>query len=449
MRPTQPMLSVMPGARAGCETSGNANAQTSALARYPIIRRNGSVVPFEPDKIAAAMMKAFLAVYSTQDAASTSVRETVDDLTQGVIRALVRSRPSGGTFHIEDMPAQATDMPLLHAMDGGNKVALDLRNLQALTEAACADLGAQVIPDPIVAETCRNRYDGVPIDEVYKASILAALTLIEKEPDHTYATARLQLHTVRREVLGEEVSQEKTTTRYAGYFPQFTAKGVKNELLDERLQQFDLARLGAALKPERNLKFDYLGLQTLYARYFLHLRKQRVELPQAFFMRFALNEINRNERAIEFHELLSSFDFMSGTPTLFNAGTLRSQLSSCCLTAVFDGLGGIYDATQEKALLSKFAGGLGARTEDHLLPVHHERQARREIHRRSRQDERGFIGRRCSTSADGHITGHGHQVLRHQRFGLRGLPIGTPPKCFNRFDANSMQLSNTNLPRCE
>ncbi|HAL36914.1 MAG TPA: ribonucleoside-diphosphate reductase subunit alpha, partial [Polaromonas sp.] len=255
------------------------------------------------------------------------------------------------------------DAPLLHVMDGGKKIALDVRNLQALIEAACANLGAEVKPDPIVAETMRNLYDGVPIDEVYKASILAARTLIEKDPDYTYATARLLMHTIRKEVLGEEVSQEEMVTRYAEYFPKFIAKGVQNELLDEKLQQFDLARLGAALKPERDLKFDYLGLQTLFDRYFLHVRKQRIELPQAFFMRVAmglsLNEINREERAIEFYEILSSFDFMSSTPTLFNAGTLRSQLSSCYLTTVADDLGGIYDAIKENALLSKFAGGLG------------------------------------------------------------------------------------------
>jgi ribonucleoside-diphosphate reductase alpha chain len=171
------------------------------------------------------------------------------------------------------------------------------------------------------------------------------------------------MHTIRREVLGEEVTHEEMQTRYADYFPAFIAKGVQNELLDEKLQQFDLERLGAALKPERDLQFDYLGLQTLFDRYFLHVRKQRIELPQAFFMRVAmglsLNEINREERAIEFYELLSSFDFMSSTPTLFNAGTLRSQLSSCYLTTVADDLGGIYDAIKENALLSKFAGGLG------------------------------------------------------------------------------------------
>jgi ribonucleoside-diphosphate reductase alpha chain len=374
------------------------DSASNPLADYQIIRRNGAVVPFEPGKIVVAMMKAFLAVHGTQGAASASVREMVDGLTQTVIRALMRSRPSGGTFHIEDVQdqvelglmrgghheiarayvlyrekrtqerarqPQATprETPLLHVIDGGQKVALDLSQLQALIEASCAGLGSDVQAAPIVHETMRNLYDGVPIEEVYKASILAARTLIEKDPDYTYATARLLMHTIRKEVLGEEVSQEEMASRYAAYFPKFIAKGVHHELLDEKLQQFDLARLGAALKPERDLKFDYLGLQTLYDRYFLHLRKQRIELPQAFFMRVAmglsLNEINREERAIEFYEVLSSFDFMSSTPTLFNAGTLRSQLSSCYLTTVADDLGGIYDAIKENALLSKFAGGLG------------------------------------------------------------------------------------------
>ncbi len=378
--------------------AGSHSAQPNPLTHYQIIRRNGAVVPFEPNKIAVAMMKAFLAVHGTQGAASASVRETVDGLTQAVMRALMRSRPGGGTFHIEDVQDQVelglmrgghheiarayvlyrekrtqerarqpqapvSQAPQLHVLDGGQKVMLDIGKLQALIEASCAGLGAEIKPDPIVAETMRNLYDGVPIDEVYKASILAARTLIEKDPDYTYATARLLLHTIRREVLGEEVVQEDMGTRYAEYFPQFIAKGVANELLDERLQQFDLERLGAALKPERDLKFDYLGLQTLFDRYFLHVRKQRIELPQAFFMRVAmglsLDEIDREARAIEFYEIMSSFDFMSSTPTLFNAGTLRSQLSSCYLTTVADDLGGIYDAIKENALLSKFAGGLG------------------------------------------------------------------------------------------
>jgi ribonucleoside-diphosphate reductase alpha chain len=252
---------------------------------------------------------------------------------------------------------------VLTVIDRGQRVPLDEGRLQSLIESACVGLGADVKPDPILAETRRNLYDGVPIDEVYKASILAARTLIEKEPAYTRATARLLLHTIRREIVGEELTQAEMVARYAEYFPAYVKKGVDAELLDERLAQYDLARLGAALKAERDLQFDYLGLQTLYDRYFLHIDEIRIEMPQAFFMRvamgLALNEIDREARAIEFYEALSSFDFMSSTPTLFNSGTRRSQLSSCYLTTVADDLDGIYEALKENALLSKYAGGLG------------------------------------------------------------------------------------------
>ncbi|WP_298826494.1 ribonucleoside-diphosphate reductase subunit alpha [uncultured Piscinibacter sp.] len=374
------------------------SAAASAYQGYQIIRRNGAVVAFEPNKIAVALMKAFLAVHGTQGAASASVRETVDGLTEAVVRALLRSRPGGGTFHIEDVqdhvelglmrgghhevarayvlyrerraqerarqvqravPAE----PVLHVTDNGQRVPLDFGRLQALVESACAGLGADVKAEPVIAETRRNLYDGVPIGEVHKAAILAARTLIEKDPGYTRATARLLLHTIRREILGEEVTHEQMHSRYAEYFPGFIRKGVQAELLDERLLQFDLAKLGAALKADRDLQFDYLGLQTLFDRYFLHVDEARIELPQAFFMRvamgLALGEIDREARAIEFYEVLSSFDFMSSTPTLFNSGTRRSQLSSCYLTTVSDDLEGIYEALKENALLSKFAGGLG------------------------------------------------------------------------------------------
>ena len=377
---------------------GGAAAATTAYTGYQIIRRNGAVVSFEPNKIAVALMKAFLAVHGTQGAASASVRETVDRLTESVVRALLRSRPGGGTFHIEDVqdhvelglmrsghhevarayvlyrerrtqerarqtkPVEVRPAEL-HVIDGGQRVPLDIDALRGLVESACADLGPEVTAEPIMAETRRNLYDGVPIDEVYKAAILAARTLIEKDPSYTRATARLLLHTIRREVLGGEVTQGEMCTRYAEYFAQFIKKGVQAELLDDKLQQFDLARLGAALDASRDLQFDYLGLQTLYDRYFLHIEEARIEMPQAFFMRVAmglsLGEIDREARAIEFYNVLSSFDFMSSTPTLFNAGTRRSQLSSCYLTTVADDLDGIYEALKENALLSKFAGGLG------------------------------------------------------------------------------------------
>ncbi len=374
------------------------DADEAAYDGYQIIRRNGAVVGFAPTKIAVALMKAFLAVHGTQGAASASVRETVEQLTETVVRALLRSRPGGGTFHIEDVqdqvelslmrgghhevarayvlyrerraqerarrPEPAVAAPAATMVtDRGQRVPLDVAALTALVESACAGLGADVVAAPILAETQRNLYDGVPIDEVYKAAILAARTLIEKQPAYTRATARLLLHTIRREVLGDDVAPHAIAERYAEHLPQYVRLGVRAELLDDRLLQYDLERLGAALDASRDLQFDYLGLQTLYDRYFLHIDERRIELPQSFFMRVAMglavNEIDREARAIEFYDVLSRFDFMSSTPTLFNSGTRRSQLSSCYLTTVSDDLEGIYEALKENALLSKFAGGLG------------------------------------------------------------------------------------------
>ncbi len=370
-------------------------------ADYKIIRRNGAVVGFEPDKIAVAMTKAFLAVSGNTAAASAGIRDKVQALTQSVVNSLMRRHPAGGTFHIEDVQDQVelammragehqvarsyvlyrderarerakrvqeaveAQKPKIHVMIGGAKEPLDTDRLEALITSACENLhdGADVDPKKILDATLRDLYDGVPIEEVHKCAILAARMLIEQDPDYTYVTARLLLHTIRREVLGEEVTQAEMSTRYAEYFPTFISQGVKAQLLDERLNSYDLKRLGAALKPQRDLQFNYLGLQTLYDRYFLHIRDHRIELPQAFYMRvamgLALNEINREDRAIEFYNVLSTFDFMSSTPTLFNSGTQRSQLSSCYLTTVADDLDGIYEAIKENALLSKFAGGLG------------------------------------------------------------------------------------------
>jgi ribonucleoside-diphosphate reductase alpha chain len=383
-------------------TAGGAMA--TSLADYKIIRRNGSVVGFEPSKIAVAMTKAFLAVRGGQGAASAAVREQVEKLTAHAVAALLRRQPAGGTFHIEEVQDQvelalmrdgahevarayvlyrerraqeraakareqvtpAAAKPQFTMLENGSRVPLDLPRVRALIESACVNLGEQVSAAAILAETVKNLYDGVPLDEVYKSAILAARALIEQDPAYAYVTARLLLHTVRREVLGEEVTQaqmEGEGGRYAEYFPQFIKYGIEAELLDDKLGLFDLRKLAQALKPERDLQFNYLGLQTLYDRYFLHHQGRRFELPQAFFMRvamgLALNEVDREARAIEFYEVLSSFDFMSSTPTLFNSGTRHSQLSSCYLSTVSDDLDGIYEAIKENALLAKYAGGLG------------------------------------------------------------------------------------------
>ncbi len=369
---------------------------------YKLIRRNGAVVSFEPNKIAVAMTKAFLAVNGGQGAGSARVREIVEQLTQNVVRALVRSRPNGGTFHIEDVQdhvelalmrsgehevarayvlyrekrtqerAQANAQAVarvqeagvsFNVTDNGVTYQLDLAALHALIDNACSGLGKAVSAEPILKETLKNLYDGVPMTQVYDSAILAARTLIEKDPAYSQVTARILLHTIRKEILGAEVTQTEMATKYAEYFPKFIARGIEAELLDEKLATYDLARLGAALDASRDFQFNYLGLQTLYDRYFLHVDEVRIEMPQAFFMRvamgLALEEKDREARAIEFYQLLSSFDFMSSTPTLFNSGTRRSQLSSCYLTTVSDDLEGIYEALKENALLSKFAGGLG------------------------------------------------------------------------------------------
>ena len=380
------------------DEDGLSRVFATSFADYKLIRRNGAVVGFEPCKIAVAMTKAFLAVRGSQAAASSAVREQIEKLTSSVVQALLRRQPAGGTFHIEDVQDQvelslmrdgAHDIarayvlyrekraqerarqnkertpaePQLSMIDNGHRVPLDLGRIKAMVDSACVGLTEFVSAEAIVAETLKNLYDGVPLDEVVKSAILAARALIEKDPAYSYVTARLLLHTVRREVLGEEVAQEGMAARYAEYFPGFVRYGIDAELLDERLGQFDLPRLAGALKPERDLQFNYLGLQTLYDRYFLHHDGRRFELPQAFFMRvamgLALNEVDREARAIEFYEVLSSFDFMSSTPTLFNSGTRHSQLSSCYLSTVSDDLDGIYEAIKENALLAKYAGGLG------------------------------------------------------------------------------------------
>ena len=368
----------------------------SAYADYKVIRRNGAVVGFEPAKISVAMTKAFLAVNGSQGAASARIRETVAGLTDNVVAALLRRHPQGGTFHIEDIQdqvelalmrsgehdvarayvlyreerakaraqekAHAKGSPELHVVENGERKLLDRERLQRLVEAACEGL-PDAQPAAILEATLRDLYDGVPMSEVRKSSVLAARALIEKDPAYSFVTARLLLDTIRLEVLGEPVGQAEMTTRYASYFPQFIEKGIAVELLDPALGKFDLVRLGNALQARRDLQFGYLGLQTLYDRYFLHSGGRRIELPQAFFMRvamgLALREKDREARAIEFYDVLSSFDFMSSTPTLFNSGTLRSQLSSCYLTTVSDDLDGIYEAIKENALLAKYAGGLG------------------------------------------------------------------------------------------
>ena len=249
--------------------------------------------------------------------------------------------------------------------DNGKTRPLDLGKVAALVQESCEGLGRAVDPNVIMQATLKDLYEGVPVDEVRKSLILSARAMIEKDPAYSYVTARLLLHTLRLETVGEELTQADMKTRYAEVFPLLIKKGIDAELLDERIGNYDLKSLGAALDPKRDFKFGYLGLQILYDRYFLHVQGTRIELPQTFFMRVAMGlalnepEAQREARAIEFYNVLSSFDFMSSTPTLFNSATRRSQLASCYLTTVADDLDGIYEAIKENAMLQKYAGGIG------------------------------------------------------------------------------------------
>jgi ribonucleoside-diphosphate reductase alpha chain len=384
------------------ETGSAMPSADPRFAQYKVIRRNGAVVGFEPAKITIAMTKAFLAVNGGQGAASARVRDEVVKLTDAVVNALMKRKPEGGAIHIEEIQDQV-ELALMRGgehevarayvlyrerrsqeraqeksqkrgkpeaveiivVDNGVSKPLDLERLTALVKESCEGL-AGVSAERILKATLKDLYNGVPMDEVRKCVILAARTLIEKDPAYSFVTARLLLDSLRYEALGEEAAQHDMAAKYAEYFPRFVQHGVKIGLLNEALLHYDMKVLGAALKPERDLQFGYLGLQTLYDRYFLvdqYVGGRRFELPQCFFMRvamgLALNEVEREARAIEFYNVLSTFDFMSSTPTLFNSGTHRSQLSSCYLTTVSDDLDGIYEAIKENALLSKFAGGLG------------------------------------------------------------------------------------------
>jgi len=377
--------------------------------QHQVIRRNGKVTGFDESKIAVAITKAFLAVEGGHAAASRRIHDIVQELSGQVSENLFRRAGTGSiTVHIEDIqdqvelalmrgghhkvarayvlyrekqsekraaeaakkkPAAAKAAEVLHVTRAdGTRVPLDEARMATVVDEACRGLD-EVEGAKVLAEARRNLFDGVAEKDVGTALVMAARVLIEQEPNYSQVTARLLMDNLRREALTflaglpQTATQAEMGERYPEYFEAYIKRAAQLELVDSELTRYDLDALGKALKPERDLQFTYLGLQTLYDRYFIHSGGTRFELPQAFFMRvamgLAINEVDREARAIEFYELLSAFDFMSSTPTLFNSGTLRPQLSSCYLTSVPDDLDGIFGAIKDNALLSKFAGGLG------------------------------------------------------------------------------------------
>ncbi len=406
---TEVSLTTKPKPSTNTAKLDNNNLSATAPGQIRIIKRNGTVVTYDESKIAIAITKAFLAVEGGTAAASSRIHETVENITDQITTTFKRRMPSGGTLHIEEIQDQvelalmrsgahkvARDYVLYReerarlradrlqadksrqadlqhlpsinvTLDDGSVQPLDLERVRLIVDEACQGL-KDVESNAILKEAMRNLYDGVSINDVNTSLVITARTLVEKEPNYSYATARLLLDKLRAEALSflnvaDSATQADMHQLYAKALPAYIRRGVELELLSPELLNYDLEKLGAALDADRDLQFTYLGLQTLYDRYFIHSNNIRFELPQIFFMRVAMGlaveEKQKEDRAIEFYQLLSSFDYVSSTPTLFNAGTLRPQLSSCYLTTVPDDLHGIYGAIQDNAMLSKWAGGLG------------------------------------------------------------------------------------------
>ena len=386
------------------EATTSDDLNITAPGKLRVIKRNGKVVPFEEDKIKVAVTKAFLANESGNAAASERIHRKVEEITSEVQEIFKRRMPSGGTLHIEEIQDQVElqlmrneeyvvarkyilyreeraaertkDAPSQTNIDApkisvtkkdGSQVPLDIERLASVVNHACEGL-EDVSADAILEESIKNLYDGVSISDMKSALVMSARTKVEQEPNYSYVTARILLDELRSEALSflgiaEESSHPEMQDYYPKAFLAYIEKGIELEMIDPVLKDFDLKKLGKAIDHDRDYQFTYLGLQTLYDRYFIHYQDTRYELPQIFFMRVAMGlaveEDQKEERAIEFYRLLSSFDYMSSTPTLFNSGTLRPQLSSCYLTTIPDDLDGIFGAMKDNALLSKWAGGLG------------------------------------------------------------------------------------------
>lgn len=379
--------------------------ETAAPGTLRVIKRDGSVAAFDSSRIATAMKKAFLAVEGDSAENSQRIHNLSQALTDRITETLLQRWSDTGVTHIEAIQDQvelemmragehqvarsyvlyreehkkarlAEETPAVAKKEAaaiinvtwpdGSRKPLDNKWLERIATDACADLSG-VDPAPILKTTHNNLFDGVALKDIYKALIMAARPLVETDTNYTFVTARLLLVELYHEgldFLDIPQGDNPLSIDYSAALKAFITRGIELDRIAPVMAEYDLDALGKAISPERDHQFTYLSLQTLYDRYFIHEEGVRFELPQVFYMRVAMGlalaeKDNREARAIEFYNLLSSFDFMSSTPTLFNAGTVRSQLSSCFLTTVPDDLDGIYSAIKDNALLSKFAGGLG------------------------------------------------------------------------------------------
>ncbi|GMV94231.1 MAG: ribonucleoside-diphosphate reductase subunit alpha [Candidatus Hydrogenedentota bacterium] len=375
-------------------------AQTS----HTITKRDGRTVSFDSVRILKAIEKAFRAELALTDSESLDevTQARVDEITTAVVSESLQRAASGERIEVEavqdaverhlmkhgdyavarryivyreerkkaralrgdtDMQGSALAEMFVHLPDGAREKLSAQRIRKNLSEA-CAEHENLVAVDQMHSEILQTLYDGITPAEIAKAMIFAAKARIERDPAYSYVAARLLLNVIYSEVLPDTVEVGSVSAVHRSHFKNYLARGVELERLSPALLDYDLERLADALDMKRDRKFTYMGLQTLYDRYLIHHQRRRIETPQYFWMRvamgLALNEgEQKNERAIEFYDILSTFLFTSSTPTLFNAGTLHPQLSSCYLSTIDDDLEHIFKVIGDDARLSKWAGGLG------------------------------------------------------------------------------------------
>ncbi len=369
--------------------------------RITVQKRDGRTVSFKPEKITLALSKAFLAAKADEPLLAEE-RSLILNLTDQIVKKIHDLNPRMFTLGIE----QIQDLVVLALMEAnfhdiarryihyreerrharvhqksehsslvsdktftllhpdGTLERMDVEKLKFLILEACHGLEEDVSWQAILKETLLNCTEKMAVEKIFEAMILAVRPMTEKDPAYASVAGRLLLRKIYTEVKGEAISREKAGRIYPELFKESIEAGVRYERLLPQMLDFDLTRLGQALQSERDLQFQFMGLQILYDRYFIHHQGRRLETPQIFWMRvamgLALNEgEEKNEKAIEFYDVLSSFRFCSSTPTLFNAGTRFPQLSSCFLTTVGDDLDHIFKCVKDNAMLSKWSGGLG------------------------------------------------------------------------------------------
>ncbi len=371
---------------------------------FEVLKRDGRFVPFNDQRILLAVEAAFRAELEldAETPLPEGPAEAARQVAQQAISAVLAEAVRGVQLEVEPIQDAVEEQLMAHGyhstarryivyreerrkaralrgertVDGfpqeqifvresdGTRTPLDPQRIHRRVLAATRGYEDRCSGADIIEETLRSIYDGVTLEEIDKALILAARARVEREPDYSYIAARLLLDVIYREALGQATTGSVTEEALVTGFRTYLETGVKAERLDPRLLAFDLEKISGALKLYRDSQFTYLGLQTLYDRYFIHIKGRRIEAPQYFWMRVAMglsmNEGEQKEdRAIEFYEILSSFLFTSSTPTLFNSGTLHPQLSSCYLSTTMDDLDHIFKVVADDAKLSKWAGGLG------------------------------------------------------------------------------------------